>query len=314
MERKPADRTPGTESRTELNGTIELLRVGAALGVIWFHMEAVPWRRVGFAGLVFFLVIATIFQTRGAQREDLRRYFRKRASRLMIPWAAWFAIYAVLNAVTGKAVFPNSYGVVPALLAGPWIGLWYLPFALLSAGVIYGSVQLLNRLPFPVQFGLSCGISLVTFGLAVWIRSLGPVVVPWAQWLQAAPSIPLGLTLALAQKSFPGSVRKLAVLCAGILGMCALSFPGDPGMALSYGVGTTFVIAGFVLQRNTGPLIRDLGSMCLGVYLIHGAVMAAFKMVPGMAQHYFLWFALTSLASFAAIALMQRIPFLARIV
>src|SRR5689334_12933810 len=110
LERRPADGISEKESRKELNDTIELLRLIASLGVIWFHMESVPFKLVGFAGLVFFLMTAAIFQAGGAQREKWIPYLRKRAFRLLIPWVAWFAIYAVLNIATGKSMVPASYG------------------------------------------------------------------------------------------------------------------------------------------------------------------------------------------------------------
>lgn len=122
--------------KPERNDTIELLRVVAACGVIWFHMETTPFKSVGYSGLVFFLIVSVVFQMGAAERGLWHGFFRRRASRLLVPWAAWFVIYGLLNLVKGKVLFPYSSGIVPDILAGPWIGLWYLPFSFISACLV----------------------------------------------------------------------------------------------------------------------------------------------------------------------------------
>lgn len=265
------------------------------------------------AGLIFFLIVGVIFQKRAAGRGSAPDYFRKRAARLMIPWVAWFVIYGLLNWVSGKNIFPHSSGVVANLATGPWIGLWYLPFSFVSAGVVYAGVRLFGRFSVKVQLLSWLAFSMVAIVVASKIRSSTSLVAPWAQYLQAAPSIPVGFAFASAVVQRPCSRRRLALLEGGLLLACGSVCLMDRALSISYGLGSVLVAVGFAFGRRLTWPIGAVSSLCLGVYLVHGAVMSGFKLTP-IAQQPLLWFFLTVAGSFALVVLMRRVPILSKIV
>lgn len=296
------------------NDWIELFRVVAACGVIWFHLDTTPGKSVGLAGLVFFLLIGVIFQRRSVNHGSGGDYFRKRATRLLVPWAAWFVIYGLLNLVRGKTLFPYSSGIVADLLTGPWIGLWYLPFSFASACVVYGAVKLLRRVPLNIQVVSYFLVSILSLVLVSRVRTSTLLLAPWAQFLQAAPSVPIGFAFIAALEFLPKSFWMLLVLQGVLLMTCGYVHGTDPGLAVSYGLGTLLVSAGFAFEHRLTLPVGVGSSLCMGVYLIHGVVISSFKLVPWVTQHYFIWFVLTVFVSFMAVALMRRMPNLGKIV
>jgi fucose 4-O-acetylase-like acetyltransferase len=301
-------------TKTERNDLVELFRVLAACGIIWFHLETAPGRCVGLAGLIFFLTVGVIFQQHSAQRYSGAEFFRKRSARLLIPWVAWYLIYGLLNGMTGKSLFPFSSGWVADVLTGPWIGLWYLPFSFLSACIVYGGVRLWGRMRPRVQFVGTLILSILALVLVSQVRVSIPLVAPWAQFLQATPSIPIGFAFSAALSHRSASHAWLVILQGGLLLACGMVYGTDPGLAVSYGLGTSLVAVGFGVRLQLKWSVQTVSSLCLGVYLAHGVVMSGFKIIPGVAQHYLLWFVLTVILSFIGVALIRRVPHLARIV
>ncbi|MFT3868867.1 MAG: acyltransferase [Nibricoccus sp.] len=298
----------------ERNDTIDLLRIISACAVIWFHLGVLPQRRVAYAGLVFFLIIFVFFQKGSTQGLNPKAFFQKRVSRLLMPWAAWFVIYAVLNIVTGKRLFPLTSGFIDNILAGPWIGLWYLPFSFASACVTYVLSKPHDKLPPYTRVAVPVIVAHLTLFAAAFIRTSGFYEAPWAQWLQAAPSLPIGLAMASAVTLGAQSNRVLIAIEATIIITCAYLHHIDPGMGISYGVGSALVVVGLLFKRQLSPQIGPISTLCLGVYLIHGVVMAAFKLIPWIHQHDLVWFALTTVVSFLAVAVIQKIPYLQKFV
>jgi hypothetical protein len=105
-------------------GCIEPLRVVAILGVIWFHIDGLPHRRVAFSGLIVFVLLTTVLGCFAAQNSGFFVFLGKRAQRLLVPWGVWFGVYFALNLIIGRPGLPSSPDPVSAILAGPWIGLW----------------------------------------------------------------------------------------------------------------------------------------------------------------------------------------------
>lgn len=137
---------------------------------------------------------------------------------------------------------------------------------------------------------------------------------PWAQWLHAAPSLPIGLALACALQNLPASIWKVIAFQASLLISCILLFPIDSGMAISYGVGSLLVTAGFVFNRRLSRRVGQVSAMCLGVYLVYGAVLSGLKVVPFVTQHNLPWFFCAALVSFALVILLRRMPYLENII
>ncbi|MGD7653185.1 MAG: acyltransferase family protein [Verrucomicrobiales bacterium] len=304
----------GRGQRRSRLDAIEWIRIVAACGVIWFHVPGGGWKDVGQAGLVCFLLITFVFQATGAARDEWGDFLKKRVRRILPPWCFWFAVYGVLNLVKGNEWFPFSSGWAANLFTGPWIGLWYLPFITLCAPLVYGLVgirRMLNPYAESALFA-AAGIGGLLF------LSTGPVhgwagETPWAQWLQAGPSvlIALGMRAVLGL----GARVRVAVMAGFVLAQlvaCGWIWPASRGVAVSYGLAVPVVAAGLLIPWRLPAKVTAAGGLCLCVYLVHAAVIAVLRMLPALADRPDLVFPLAVVLAFAAAWVMTRLPVLGK--
>jgi peptidoglycan/LPS O-acetylase OafA/YrhL len=124
---------------------IDLLRIIAAVGIIWFHTDGAPYAQIGYAGLPAFLLIYFSLVTKQSQAHATREFLRRRWARLLKPWLFWSIVYGTCRVI--KAAYTGDFSslehmlFVGTLFIGTSIHLWYLPYAFLSGLLIY----LLNR-------------------------------------------------------------------------------------------------------------------------------------------------------------------------
>jgi hypothetical protein len=78
------------------NGTIDLLRCLSAFGVVWFHAGA-PAADFALAGLAVFFLLLVLFHPPGPL--SVAPVIKSRADRLLRPWLAWSAIFALAKAL-----------------------------------------------------------------------------------------------------------------------------------------------------------------------------------------------------------------------
>lgn len=301
------DRQPtvtGTEPRKRL-AAFDLIRVISACGVIWFHMEGAPFKayRVGF---ISFVILAVILHTFGAVKYSFFSFVRKRAVRILIPWAFWFLFYAALNVLKGKVMFPYSSGWLENLLAGPWIGLWFLPFILLVAFLIYGLARALKDLAPALISGILAAMGVFSFW---WIFSSAipqRYDAPWAQWIYAAPAVLIGL--AYSRLFHVGSAWRWA-LCVSIpvstFAVSWLSLDFSNG-SWPYAIGTLLVSLALLVRLESRPWISQAGELCMGVYLIHSVYLTTFKFLFGSHYLFAPQFILTVLFSFLSVYLLRK--------
>ncbi len=74
------------------NGFVDYCRLVAAAGIVWYHSGA-PGQLIGYAGLPFFLVLLAL-PTRSSPSD--------RARRLLVLFAVWSLIYALLWMATAR--------------------------------------------------------------------------------------------------------------------------------------------------------------------------------------------------------------------
>jgi hypothetical protein len=109
------------------NGLVDYCRLIAVIGIVWYHAKA-PGYLVAYAGLPFFLVLLALPSQSGLAR---------RAKRLLVPFAIWSGIYALvfilISARNGEDLF--GWWRPYMFASGPSIHLWFLPFAFLVSCV-----------------------------------------------------------------------------------------------------------------------------------------------------------------------------------
>jgi peptidoglycan/LPS O-acetylase OafA/YrhL len=293
---------------------IEWARVLAACGVVWFHLPLGPWKEFGHAGLVAFILISVVFQARGAEKERLSCYIRKKADRVIPAWMAWFGFYALINLAKGKAVFPYSSGIVADLFTGPWIGLWFLPFYMACSVMVFGFSQLLIRSNPWVQSVVFLGIGLCLLMQVPGFQAYLAPQTPWAQWLHAFPAVPIGLGIHGILK-LPHNSRFIAfwvflLVMSGLMSVFAMH---HWNLSINYGLAIWLVVLAYLLNVRLWVGITRLGSLCLGVYLIHPVFMSFMKKIPVLGSSALAILAGTLTCSFVMVAVMKKWPATAKI-
>jgi peptidoglycan/LPS O-acetylase OafA/YrhL len=98
---------------------------------------------------------------------------------------------------------------------------------------------------------------------------------PFAQWLFALPSIPMGYFLGSAVRFVKPSFRLVlfGLLLAAVYLVClSLFWLGDINMVVPYGVGTLLTVLAYNVSFPFTETLRRLGSLTYGIYLIHPLV------------------------------------------
>jgi len=293
---------------------IEWVRVAAACGVVWFHIKDGPFKELGHGGLICFVLISVVFQAFGAEKDPFGDYLGKKARRIIPPWLFWLAFYGAFNVVKGKEIFPSSEAIVSGVLSGTWVGLWYFPFILLAAPLVFGltaatsGIQPLAKAAVFFASGLLILFFSPQFG-ASWKN-----LEPWGQWHQALPSIPLGIGMHAVLKT-SGNARTVAMLAFVGLAevVCALMMKIDTATAIPYAAGIPLVALGFLVTSRLPEAVTRLGGLCLGVYVMHSAALSFLKLIPVVGASPFPLFLAAIMASFAATALMRKNRWLAKV-
>jgi peptidoglycan/LPS O-acetylase OafA/YrhL len=304
--------TSGTHAATRLDG-VEMIRVAAACGVIWAHLPGLSHKQFGHAGLICFILISVILQARTMNSRSVPGRIASRFRRISRPWMFWFAFHLAANTLRGSEAFPHSQGAAANLLTGPWIGLWYLPFILLVSPL----VQLLAVLgsksaPSTAAAGFLILAAGLWSGTHLW-PSAGQTASPWQQWLHAAAAIPLGMAMATVLRIPPSRrpAAMAAVLAAG-MAVCVLLPPPLEGAATAYATALPLVATALLVRQPMPLRMARLGSLCLGVYLLHPVIIAVLKRTAPLGDHPPLLFAAVVATSFTAAAWLRSMPLMAR--
>lgn len=302
----------------ERNGrrdAVEALRVLAACGVVWFHIPGGPWKDAGYAGLICFVMISAFFLMGGARKDRAAVYFNKRVSRVIVPWAFWMFVYGAINLIRGKDLFPASEGWLADLLMGTWIGLWYLPFVLAMAVLVFALAKPTVAMP-----ALAGAVSWMLLGIATmcWLPGIDAgwaAHSPWAQWLNALPAVFLGMSLHETVRLSPAPRWTLALATVvSVEAATVWMWREDRGVAITYGLSIVPVVAAFLSGIRLPRALVAAGSICLGVYLAHAVFVGGLRMIPMFRNSPHLLFPLVVLLSFAATAVLQRHRFAKRVV
>lgn len=243
---------------------IEFGRIFAAIGIVWFHLEGGAYKSVGYGGLVYFLILFVVFQVHRSGEPSIRTRIFKRAKQLGSPWIAFLVVYGLINLVLGKPFLPYEGNLVERILAGSWIGLWFLPYCFLASAFVECLVSSKFGLRM-VRSDLICILlTIVCFVFLVWGRNTNFSQPPWAQWLYSLPALPLGFLMANGVLSRKWNISVVAFLFASLATISWF----DPNLGTSYGVGVSGIIF-FSLVEKLPPLVGRLGKCGLGVYLVH---------------------------------------------
>jgi peptidoglycan/LPS O-acetylase OafA/YrhL len=284
--------------------SIDVVRIVAAVGIIWFHTQGAPYGAIGYAGLPVFLLC---FLSLTAQRSHLYStgcFLRRRWHRLLKPWLFWSGVYGTCRlAKAACAADPDALARLlspETLLAGMCIHLWYLPYAFV-AGLL---IHLLNNRTAQID-----DTRVVLAALFLGATALAACTVdthgcrlmrPLPQWEFGLAAIPLGLAVgrALAHPSRRVRMRLLGLICGTTLAVCAaLACLGRYSLPIPYGLGIVLVCLAHGWQVHPNRFVTAVAPLTFGIYLVHPLVMYGLKPLVALHGHYLGLIALTAAIS-----------------
>jgi surface polysaccharide O-acyltransferase-like enzyme len=256
------------------NGSVDLLRGLAVVGIVWFHAHA-PGADLALAGLtVFFLLL---FYYAPGLKPPVGLTIAARADRLLRPWLFWSAIYGVAKlaqAIVGGVPLATEFEPW-MVLTGTALHLWFLPFAFLCL-LVLGLIESLIDLTSSAGFAVALALSGVALPLSVAIARLD-LDHPWSEWGAALGSVGMGLAL----RGTNGSrVRYLWLLAAACIGT-VLSWWLDAALPLRIPLAVAATVTALSVTAPSTALTRWIGWVAMPVYLIHPLVLA--PLLPIMA-------------------------------
>ncbi|MBF9153047.1 acyltransferase family protein [Novosphingobium jiangmenense] len=257
---------------TARQSSFELLRIVSAAGIVWFH-ASVTGSEIGYTGLTVFLLLTALFEL-GVNFER-RTPWTRHATRLLVPFVFWSAIYTAANVVKGKPVLNLEGGPVLGVLAGPSIHLWYLPFmaavlAVLGLLKVRVSQRTIGALAFMAVVPI--------IGAFHYLRpEVAQAPPPVPQWFHATVPVLLGAVV--------GANRNGTALLRGLtVGTLALAF------AVSGDVQVLEFLAGVLLVELAARVswsdarVNRVAGMMMGVYLVHPLALTMFRIVEPYSQ------------------------------
>lgn len=272
---------------------IDLLRIVAAVGIIWFHTEGAPYPQIGYAGLPVFLLIYFSLVTKQSQLHPTGEFLRRRWDRLLKPWLFWSAVYGACR--VAKAVCAMDAGSleqmlsVETLLVGTCIHLWYLPYAFVAGlflHVLNRRMRKVNDTTVVLAATFIGAFVLAAATVSLQIHQLPP---PLPQWEFGLAAIPLGLAVgrSLGIPSHRAQRLLVSIICAIPLGTGAiLTSLGFVSTATPYGLAILLVCLAYGWQINANGFITTVAPLTLGIYLLHPLVMHGLLPVLPAQGHY----------------------------
>lgn len=252
-----------TSARQRRNQTVEALRVAAAFGIVWYHSKA-PGMEIAYSGLSFFILLSvSLVMQNGAPKPG--RLFEQ----LILPWAIWYAIYAMFNVAMGKPVIETDNGLIAGALASSRIHLWYLPFMWLVLALSGFLARASQQRVFANLLFVVVTIASVASILSIpyWVSPSVAAGYPWAQYAQAVTPVLLALMLGLAHSP---TQRGVLLAMVALLLWASTVFPQE-GVALPHAIAlaTLMAASAFPIPWLERRNIQWLSSCMFGVYLVH---------------------------------------------
>ena len=287
--------------------SIDLARFVAAFGVVVAHAYVSPNDWVGHLSLGLFLILTAFLAVQSAQRAGGNYPFLPRAQRLILPWLVWSAFYRVLD----LAISENPDRFVPlsdpwTLLYGSTIHLWFLPFVVLAMVLVQPAVRLIRG---PGALALACvGLVVVSVPLLV-LHVQGWLPLPLPQWVFALPLYALGLLLGIAH---PMGKAWMPALAAAAMTGFAVWDSGNAVWAWTL-LGSLVAFELFWRLPIRGRILPHLGQVAFGIYLLHPFFMLVVYKFLGAGVNLMLASVLCFAMSWAATALLRRLPLMARV-
>ena len=264
----PLESNSSKQSQSDFHrASIEILRILACFGIVWFHAHA-PFAEVGYAGLPVFVAISVALTMQSKSSAHPLASIRNRARRLLWPWILCSLIYGIWrifgNVRAGREIFATfDYWM---LITGTVIHLWYLPFIFLISCII---IIYKPNLCFGQLNSIASVLAAAGIIFCSWMESQDLLRTPFNCWLFCVPAIFIGLALPLTN-DLGQQTRQLLLLLTCVLPACLfVSISDYKNMAIPYSVGTIALAIAWVIPFAASAKLKRIAGMTFDVYLMH---------------------------------------------
>lgn len=319
--------------------SVDVLRFMACFGIVWAHgLGAVrpDLAQVGYEALTLFCILMAYYSVKAVENpahpdatprdpahpEPSHRdpaqstsakalshwLLQRRLGRIALPWLFWCGFYLLLEVVISGTVGAALTLEDPlSLLIGPVIHLWFLPFAFIASGLLLLSSRLIDTRR---RLVVSC-LAAIPFGITLfWLHDRGALPEPFVQWAFAAPGFLFGILVGLGERH-RGEIfawLSFGTVCIVFIAMGTSDWPSHVLFA-----ALVFGAAKLILVPST-PLLKRLGGLALGIYLIHPFHMAVVYKIAGPGLDPVLSACVVFALSAVSVWIMQGLPVLRRVV
>lgn len=268
----------GTQDiKRQRNGTIDIMRLVASAGIVWFHAHA-PGQMVSYSALSLFLVLLIVLPLDRPFSGDFSTYVAGRAVRLLRPWLIWSGIFAGLKAaqafVDHRPMMSEFDSTM--LVMGTETHLWFLPFGFVcsvGAFAIARAASHSSRLTFAIAWILAVLLS----PAGALARNSG-VSSPWSEWAYGLSAVAFGMAIHFAhfdhRKLKLVSVATLAGWGFTVLICDTYTSPG------SLVIGVNLAILALVAPIVSRPWTRWAADVSMIVYLSHPIFLSLLQRDP----------------------------------
>ena len=259
--------------------SIDLLRIVAAVGIVWFHTDGAPYSQIGYAGLPVFLLIYFSLITKQSGVHTTREFLQRRWDRLLQPWLFWWVVYGLGKVV--KAAYTMDLSPVERMLsletflAGTCIHLWYLPYAFASGFLLYQLNRRIAKANDTLVIFAATAVGILTLAACTVSMQAFRLAPPWPQWEFGLAAIPLGLAVgrSLAAPSRRVQMERLAVISAVTMGVSLVLVSRVPySAAFPYSLALVLVCLAYGCPISSNGFIAAAAPLTLGIYLLHPLV------------------------------------------
>jgi len=279
---------------------IDRLRVLAAIGIVWFHTEGAPGRRLGYVGLPIFLLVFVSLLARQGRTGSTKGFLVRRWRRLLKPWLFWSVVYALCRLVNAvRLEEPSSFVEILSarfIFVGSNIHLWYLPYAFFSGIVIYELNRWIPKARDITVSLVALVVGILTLVLCAITTAAFDLPVPLSQWQFGLSSLPLGYAIgrSLSVPSRRFQIGLLATICLTVLVTCISLHVAGYRLGLTYGLAMPLVCMAYVFPGRWDAAVGEMASLTYGIYLIHPLVGYSLSQSAPLNGHYVLLIILTA--------------------
>ncbi len=304
---------PAGAPRKEYRRGIDLLRLVAAIGIVADH--TMGWFVVGYPALGVFLILTSYFSVGSYLRSGGQGFWAARAWRMALPWLFWCAVYRV----AWEVVYAPEFRLLTdpfSLFVGPFVHLWFLPFAMIALLLIPAIAREVTTV---AALRVACALLLVgsvalglvhaKAGIVGWMFPDTAIPQPVPQW---AFSLPIYLWGALAAVAHRLGQARLTLATAFLSSAILLALEWD--MA-SYQLALSALIFEAVWRlRGRAPWMTAAAGAAFGIYLLHPAfALVGYKLIGAEAAPGAI-FAVALAGAWGATLLLKRLPVLRAVV